>query len=260
MLSFPELKSFLDYKHDLYNRPEFIETDPIQVAHGFSRKEDIEIMAFLTSQIAWGNRKSIIKSAENIKNILQNNPFEFITNASEKEFSSAGKFVHRTFNGIDLHYFLTALQNIYVNHNGLESVFTIGYKVSDTVMSALALFRTVFFELPHPYRTEKHISNISKNSSAKRLNLFLMWMVRKDNRGVHFGLWNQIPTNRLLIPLDVHVGNTARQLGLLKRKQNDLKAVIELTENLKAFDPCDPVKYDFALFGAGVFEGFGKQI
>jgi uncharacterized protein (TIGR02757 family) len=260
MLSFQDLKAFLDQKHDLYNRPEFIETDPIQVPHGCSRKEDIEIMAFLTTQIAWGNRKSIIKSAENIKNIMQNNPYEYITQASKKDFSTGMKFVHRTFNGIDLHFFLHSLQNIYSNHNGLEAVFQKGYNRSGTVLSAMAEFRTVCFELPHPLRTEKHISNVSKNSSAKRLNLFLMWMVRKDKRGVHFGIWNQIPVSKLLIPLDVHVGNTARSLGLLHRKQNDLKAVIELTENLKAFDPKDPVKYDFALFGTGVFEGIGKRM
>ena len=259
-MNFADLKSFLDQKHDQYNRPEFIETDPIQVAHTFKRKEDIEIMAFLSSQIAWGNRTAIIKSAEKIKSLLKNNPYEYLTGSKEKDFPDSFQFVHRTFNGIDLNYFLKALRHIYLQYGGLESVFNQGFAVDNSIPSALKHFRSVFFELPGPVRTGKHIADVGKLSSAKRLNLFLMWMVRNDKRGVHFGLWNKIPTCKLLIPLDVHVGNTARMLGLLNRKQNDLKSVIELTDNLKAFDPNDPVKYDFALFGAGVFEGFGKDL
>jgi uncharacterized protein (TIGR02757 family) len=259
MLTFSELKEFLDEKHDFYNQPVFIESDPIQVAHRFSQKEDIEIIAFLTTQIAWGNRKMIIKSAEKLVDILQHSPYDFILNASEKEFKRTDEFIHRTFNGNDLKYFLRAFQYIYKNKQGLETVFSSGFKQTKSVYSSLTGFRNIFFELPHPARTEKHIANVLKNSSAKRLNMFLMWMVRKDKRGVHFGLWNSIPVAQLLIPLDVHVGNTARMLGLLTRKQNDLKAVIELTEKLKKFDAADPVKYDFALFGTGVFEGFGRK-
>ncbi len=258
MLTKNDLKAFLNEKHDLYNRPSFIESDPIQIPHKFTKKEDIEIIAFLTSTIAWGSRKMIIRNAEKMAEILQQNPHEFIINATEDEFEKALMFTHRTFQGIDFRYFLQSLQNIYRNHKGLESIFTKGYRINDTMFSAISYFRKIFFELPHEQRTEKHIANVLKKSAAKRINLFLMWMVRNDNRGVHFGLWKQIPTSALMLPIDVHSGNTARVLGLLKRKQNDWQAVEEITNKLKEFDTNDPVKYDFALFGLGVFEKFGK--
>ena len=259
MLTENELKEFLEEKHDLYNRPSFINSDPIRIPHQFSKKEDIEIIAFLTSQIAWGNRRMIIKNAEKITEILNKDPHEYIINATIHDFDKALNFTHRTFQGVDLKYFLQSLQNIYRKHKGLESVIAKAYNLDNTIYSAVKYFRNIFFELPHELRTEKHIANIEKKSAAKRINLFLMWMVRKDKRGVHFGLWDKIPMSALMIPLDVHSGNTARALGLLKRKQNDLKAVEELTAKLKEFDPDDPVKYDFALFGLGIFEKFGKN-
>jgi len=259
MLSQIELKQFLNEKYDLYNRPSFIETDPIQVPHNFIKKEDIEITAFLSAQIAWGNRKMIIRNSYKIVEILHNNPYEFIMNLSEKELRNIPEFKHRTFQSVDFQYFIKSLQNIYKNHKGLEEVITNGYKIDNTVYSAIKNFRKVFFESTHEKRTEKHIANVEKKSAAKRINMFLMWMIRNDNRGVHFGIWKKIPASFLQIPLDVHVGNTARELGLLKRKQNDWIAVAELTENLKKFDISDPVKYDFALFGLGVFEKFGKD-
>ena len=259
MLSYSELKQFLNEKYELYNRPSFIETDPIQVPHNFIKKEDIEITAFLSAQIAWGNRKMIIRNSYKIVEILQNNPYEFIINLSEKELRNIPEFKHRTFQSVDFQYFLKSLQNIYNKHNGLEEVFTNGYKIDNTVYSAIKNFRKVFFESAHEKRTEKHIANVEKKSAAKRINMFLMWMIRNDKKGVHFGLWKKIPISSLQIPLDVHVGNTARKLSLLSRKQNDWKAVAELTENLKKFDNSDPVKYDFALFGLGVFEKFGKD-
>ncbi len=253
-----DIKEFLEQKYEQYNRPEFIETDPIQISHRFTKKEDIEIAAFLSSEIAWGKRSMIIRNANNILNSMQNNPHEFLLDSSNKDFEKILNTGHRTFKTEDFIYFLKALKNIYENHNGLEAVFTKGYRKEETIFSAIEYFRTVFFELPHPTRTEKHIANVLKKSAAKRINMFLMWLVRNDNRGVHFGLWNKIPTSKLLIPLDVHSGNTARSLGLLTRKQNDLKAVYELTNNLKKYDSKDPVKYDFALFGLGVFENFSK--
>ncbi|MCF6366288.1 MAG: TIGR02757 family protein [Bacteroidales bacterium] len=258
MISQKELKSFLNEKYDLYNRPSFIESDPIQIPHGFTEKEDIEIIAFLSAQIAWGNRKMIIRNANKIAEIMKNNPYEFLLNLTGKELKNINDFKHRTFQFIDFKYFLVSLKNIYLKHGGLEKVFTKGYKIDNTIFSSIKYFREIFFELQHEKRTEKHIANVEKKSAAKRINMFLMWMVRNDNRGVHFGIWNKIPASGLQIPLDVHVGNTARALGILKRKQNDWRAVEELTRNLKKFDKSDPVKYDFALFGLGVFEKFGK--
>ncbi|MEN8121255.1 MAG: TIGR02757 family protein [Bacteroidota bacterium] len=247
------LNEFLDEKYHQYNTPSFIETDPIQIPHRYTKKEDIEISAFLTAAIAWGNRKMIIRNAEKIVNLLDNEPYEFIMNASENEMESLTGFVHRTFNLIDLRFFLNSLRNIYKNHNGLEVVFS---NSQNDIPKALINFRKVFFEIDFPERSSKHISNVAKNSAAKRLNMFLMWMVRKDKRGVHFGIWDKINPAALYLPLDVHTGNVSRKLGLLKRKQNDWKAVAEITEHLRGFDSEDPVKYDFALFGLGVFERF----
>jgi len=252
-------KEFLDEKYNQYNTPDFIISDPIQIPHKLTKKEDIEIIAFLSSIIAWGNRKIIIRNAKQMLEILQNNPHEFILNLKKDEIDNISDFKHRTFQLVDFKFFLISLQNIYLKHNGLEAVFTKGYEIDNTIYSAIKYFRQVFFELTHEERTEKHIANVEKKSAAKRINMFLMWMIRKDNRGVHFGLWNKIPAQALKIPLDVHVGNTARSLGLLIRKQNDWQAVEELTNNLKEFDKNDPVKYDFALFGLGVFEGFGRE-
>ncbi len=254
-----ELKEFLDIKYELYNTPKFIESDPIQIPHKFTKKEDIEIAAFLSSEIAWGKRVMIIRNANKLMQILNNNPHEFILNATTSDFDKAFKGGHRTFKGEDFKFFMQSLQNIYRNYGGLEEVFNTGYFKDNTIFSAISHFRNVFFELEHLQRTEKHIANVNKKSAAKRINMFLMWMVRNDKRGVHFGLWNKIPASALKIPLDVHSGNTARALKLLTRTQNDWKAVTELTSNLSKFDANDPVKYDFALFGLGVFEGFGRE-
>ncbi len=251
-----ELKEFLDEKYDLYNRPEFIETDPIQIPHQFTRKEDIEIAGFLASTIAWGNRKMIIRNAKKMMSVMQNEPYNFLLNAKISEIKKIATIGHRTFKPIDFQYFLISLRNIYRKYGGLEKVFSEGYNKNNNVFEAISYFRKIFFELPHEKRTEKHIANTEKKSAAKRINMFLMWMVRKDSRGVHFGIWDKIPVSELMMPLDVHSGNTARALGLLNRKQNDKKAVEELTNSLKIFDRNDPVKYDFALFGLGVFENF----
>lgn len=258
-LSRQELQDFLDSKFRQYNTPAFIANDPIQIPHRFGRKEDIEISAFLSSAIAWGKREMIIRSASRMMNLIRNTPYQFIMQAKEADLSICANFVHRTFQAVDFVYFLKALQNIYCRHGGLSQVFKDGFQKQREIKSALIHFREIFFELEHPQRSRKHISDVRKNSAAKRLNMFLMWMVRQDSSGVHFGLWDFIPKSELIIPLDVHCGRTARELGLLKRKQNDFKAALELTSELKKFCPEDPVKYDFALFGTGVFEGFGKK-
>lgn len=251
-----ELKTFLDEKADLYNRSDFIVTDPIQVAHRFSLEADIEIAAFLAASIAWGQKITIINNATRLLSWMPGGPHEFILNADDRDLDNFLPFVHRTFNGIDCIYFLKALRNIYRHHGGLRQVFESDYAVHGDLFHAIMNFREKFFQLAPPGRTGKHLANPEKGSSAKRLNMFLRWMVRHDNRGVDFGIWKGIPMKALYMPLDVHSGSVARKLGLLKRKQNDWKAVGELTQNMQLFDPNDPVRYDFALFGLGSFEKF----
>lgn len=255
MQKLENLKEFLDEKVEEFNQPYFIESDPIQVPKQFSGKENIEIAGFLTATIAWGNRPAIIKNALRLMAMLDNQPHDFILNASEDELKHLQKFVHRTFNGNDCVYFIRALRNIYTNHGGLQTVFTVGYQQDETIKSALAHFYNTFFEVDGE-RTRKHISNVQKGASAKRLNMYLRWLVRNDKRGIDFGLWNGIPSSALMLPLDVHTGNVGRKLGLLHRKSSDWKAVEEITAALRKFDKNDPVKYDFALFGLGVFEKF----
>ncbi|TYA59081.1 TIGR02757 family protein [Formosa maritima] len=250
-----ELKEFLDSKVKQYNHPDFIETDPIQIPHLFNKKEDIEISGFLTATIAWGNRKSIINNANRMMQLLEHSPYDFVKNHQEKDLEALLPFVHRTFNGTDFITFIKALQHICNNHQGLESVFVDGLK-DGSLQNSIHHFKKVFFEIEHLPRTQKHVSDPLKNSAAKRLNMMLRWFVRNDNTGVDFGIWKNISPSQLSCPLDVHSGNVARKLGLLKRKQNDAKALQELDNSLRKLDSEDPVKYDFALFGLGVFEGF----
>jgi len=250
-----EVKDFLDEKVDLYNRPSFIEDDPISIPHFYTRKEDIEISGFLTATIAWGNRKMILRNSARMMEILEDSPFEFIMDSSDCELDQAIRFVHRTFNMVDLAYFLKALRHIYKNKGGLEKIFET-HKTSDSLQPAIHELNKIFFELPHEKRTERHVSDPYKGSAAKKINMFLRWMVRKDNKGVDFGIWESISPSILSCPLDVHSGNVARKLGLLSRKQNDAKAVAELDRVLRSFDSEDPVKYDFALFGLGAIERF----
>jgi len=249
------LKEFLDEKVMAYQNPKFLTSDPIQIPHTFQRKEDIEISAFLTATIAWGNRKSIINNSRKLMALMANSPFDFVMNHTDNDLVAIQGFVHRTFNGTDLSFFMRSLQNIYKHHNGLEGIFT-KYQQKDSLQPTISKFKEIFFEIPHEKRSTKHVSDPLRGSAAKRINMFLRWMVRSANTGVDFGLWNEIPTAKLSCPLDVHSGNVARKLKLLKRKQNDAKALAELDKNLRKLDPIDPVKYDFALFGLGVFEKF----
>ncbi|MFV0572489.1 MAG: TIGR02757 family protein [Xanthomarina gelatinilytica] len=248
-----DLKDFLDSKVIQYNNPKFIETDPIQIPHQFSKKEDIEISSFLVSSIAWGNRKMIIKNGFRMMELMENAPYDFILNHKENDLEKLNGFVHRTFNDTDFKYFIKALKNIYTKHNSLETVFI---TEASTLQQSISEFKKLFFEIEPPTRTTKHISDPLKGSAAKRLNMWLRWLCRKDNNGVDFGIWRHISPAQLSCPLDVHSGNVARKLGLLTRKQNDAKALFELDSNLRKLDPKDPVKYDFALFGLGVFEDF----
>lgn len=251
-----ELKEFLDEKYEQYNRLNFIESDPISIPHQFSKKEDIEIAGFLAATIAWGKRVTIIKNANKLMELMEHTPHEFVLNASKTDLKRFKTFVHRTFNGADCSFFMQSLQHIYKYHGGLEHLFTATTK-ENACIEAIMNFRNVFFSISHLSRTTKHISNPSENSSAKRLCMYLRWMVRNDKKGVDFGIWkNSLSPADLMCPLDVHTGNVSRKLGLLNRTQNDWKAVTELSNNLRTLDTKDPIKYDFALFGLGVFEGF----
>ena len=250
-----ELKEFLDEKVELYNRPAFIESDPICIPHQYTIKQDIEIAGFLAATLAWGNRKMILRNANLMMELLDHSPYEFIMNSGNEELKTIKNFVHRTFNSTDLIYFIKALKNIYTHKGGLETIFKT-YQTADSLQPAIHEFHNIFFELPHDIRTERQVSDPFKGSAAKKLNMYLRWMIRSDSLGVDFGLWKTIPPSILSCPLDIHSGNVARKLGLLKRKQNDSKAVIELDTYLRLLDKQDPVKYDFALFGLGVFEKF----
>jgi len=244
-----ELHSFLEENYKRYNCPDFIGLDPISIPHKFTKKEDIEIAGFFSATIAWGQRPTIIRNANELMRRMDMAPCDFILNHTKKDLLQFKNFKHRTFNGIDCTFFIRSLQNIYKKHKSLEQAFS-----GNNAKNAITNFRKIFFSIPHPHRTGKHVSNPEANSSSKRLNMFLRWMVRKDNCGVDFGIWNNIKMSELMCPLDVHSGNVARKLGLLDRKQNDWKSVEELTSRLRAFDVNDPSKYDFALFGLGVFE------
>ncbi len=249
-----KIKELLDGLHDRYNTPEFIESDPVSVPHMFSAAGDIEISGFLASTIAWGNRKAIVKSARRMMDFMDGAPYDFTVNASEADLMTLEKYVHRTFNGGDLADFVRALGRFYREHGGLGEYFGRRYGESGDIRAVLSDFRREFFASDHRPRCEKHVSSIDKKASCKRLNMFLRWMVRDDGRGVDFGLWKTIPSSALYLPLDVHSGRMGREFGLLRRTQDDWKAVEEITSSLREFDPADPVKYDFALFGAGIYK------
>ena len=254
-MNFEALKSFLDEKVRQYENPNFIADDPIQIPHLFSKKQDIEIAGFLTAVIAWGRRETILKSASNLMKLMGQDPYAFVMNHSPTEMASLKRFVHRTFNGDDLCFFITALQHIYSKYDSMEMLFLELIK-KNSLQESIHGFKTFFFSIPHPKRTEKHLPDPLKGAAAKRINMFLRWMVRSAKKGVDFGIWKQLSPALLSCPLDVHTGNVARRLGLLKRKQNDARTVQELDEKLRLMDATDPVKYDFALFGLGAYEGF----
>ena len=250
-----EIKSFLDYKADIYENENFIEEDPISIPHLFSKKEDIEISGFITATISWGQRKTIIKNARQIMEMMDLSPFDFIKNHSKMDLKPLSRFVHRTFNGIDLIFFVLSLKNIYINHGGLEKLF-IPNNINDNMSKVINQMKSIFFSISHKHRTRKHISDPLKGSAAKRINMFLRWMVRSNKKKVDFELWKSISPSQLSCPLDVHTGRVARKLKILNRNQNDYKATLELDSYLKKINPKDPVKYDFALFGLGTFEDF----
>ena len=254
-IKIPNLKEFLDEKASKYESQLFIKDDPILIPHQFTNERDIEISAFITSIISWGNRKSIIKSSRNIMTYMDNSPYDFIMNHSKEDLIGTNKSIHRTFNMIDLNYFIISLKNIYKNHGGIEDIIS-DKKNGLNIQERISSFKKIFFSLKHPERSKKHLPSPIDGSSAKRFNMFLRWMVRSNEKGVDFGLWKKIRKSELSIPLDVHTGRIARELGLLSRNQNDSKSVKEIDLKLREMDHIDPVKYDFALFGLGAYEKF----
>lgn len=250
---FEKLKKHLDEQVEKYNKPNFIDSDPISIPHEYTKKQDIEITAFWTATIAWGNRKSIISSAQYLFKLMDNAPHEFILHHSENDLKRLEKFKHRTFQYTDTLSFIHFLKSHYSINKSLEDAFLINGKMT-SMKSALIHFNELFFAEEEfiAKRTMKHVANPAKKSTCKRLNMFLRWMVRKDNHGVDFGIWDRIPMNVLMMPLDVHVERVGRKLGLIHRTQSDWETVEELTANLRLLDAEDPVKYDFALFGMGV--------
>lgn len=248
------LKTFLDNKVEQYNQPAFIKHDPISIPHLFTKKQDIEIAAFFAAIFAWGNRTIIINKSKELMQFMNMQPYEFCLNMDLERLKKLLEFKHRTFNATDLLYFVEFLQFHYHHNDSLETAFT---KYGNDVEQMLTGFHHYFFSLEDvPSRTKKHIASPEKKSNCKRLNMFLRWMVRNDDKGVDFGLWKTISPSILICPVDVHVARVAKRFNLLQRKQIDWQAAVELTDYLKTLDPLDPVKYDFALFGLGVMEKF----
>lgn len=249
-----ELKKLLDAKVDLYNQPSFIENDPISIPHLFTQKHDIEIAGFFAAVFSWGNRSTIIRKSKELMQLMDMAPYEFCTGHSSKDLKRVIGFKHRTFNDTDLLYFIDFFNHHYKTNESLETAFT---RHGDTIEKMLTGFHHYFFSLDDvPVRTRKHISSPEKNSTCKRLNMFLRWMVRSDNKGIDFGIWKHISPAELICPVDLHVARVARKLNILKRKQTDWLAAVELTSYLKALDKNDPVKYDLALFSLGIIEKF----
>lgn len=253
-----ELRDLLEHLHDKYNRQEFIEADPISIPHSFTLRDDREVAGLLSATIAWGNRKAIVRSARRMMSYMDDAPADFVRNASAKELAHLQSYVHRTFNGQDFTDFVLGMRHIVEQYGGIGNFFENSYTQSEDMTKVLSDFRREFFATPHNPHCEKHLSSIDKGAACKRLNMYLRWFVRCDDRGVDFGLWRQIPMSALYLPLDVHTGNMGRALGLLRRKQNDWKATAEITASLREFDAEDPVRYDFSLFGAGI-DGFLKD-
>ena len=253
-----DLKDFLDEKSLAYENPNFLEKDPIKIPHLFKKKEDIEISGFLVASISWGNRLTIIKNGIRMMELMGNDPYNFVIHHKKRDLIPLSSFIHRTFNGYDFIYFIKALRHIYIKYGGLEKAFS-KFPKSSRMDENIYHFRKCFFELSHDKRVKKHVSNPLNGSAAKRINMYLRWMVRSSKNKVDFGIWKKLNSNQLSCPLDIHTGNIARKLGLLNRKINDLKALKELDKILRSFDASDPVKYDFALFGLGVYEGFNNK-
>ena len=247
-----QIRELLESLHDKFNCEEFIDADPISVPHGFTLSQDREIAGLLASTIAWGNRKAIVKSAHRMMRYMDNAPYDFVVNASEQELENLSSYVHRTFNGGDFQDFVRGMRHIITRYGSIGSFFEQRYEATEDLRVVLSEFRKEFHSAEHDPHSEKHMSSIDRGAACKRLCMYLRWMVREDSRGVDFGLWRKIPMSSLYMPLDIHTGRMGRSLGLLSRKQDDWKAVEELTATLREFDASDPVRYDYSLFGVGI--------
>lgn len=254
--SYDEMKDFLELKYRQFNVPAFISNDPVSVPHRYTVKQDIEISGFLTAAISWGRRDLIVSSANSLLDMMGESPWAFIMEAGDDNIDKVSSFYYRTFNGHDCTTFIRGLKKIYSRYNSMEDVLIRYMADGHSWKESIIGLRSEFFNIPHQKRTLKHFANLSTGAAGKRLNMFFRWMVRNDGRGVDFGLWQSVDPSVLFIPLDFHTGNISRKLGLLERKQNDWKAVEELTGVLRGFDEHDPVKYDFSLFGLGIIEKF----
>lgn len=255
-----DLKTHFDSKFERFNHPDFIAKDPISIPHQFSSLQDIEIIGFWTAMLSWGQRVTIINNGNRLIEMMGGAPFDFISNHKEEDLKPFENFKHRTFNGTDALYFIHFFKKYYSKNESLESAFISNRKSEkDQMKEMLSGFNELFFDDEHaPRRTQKHVASPARKSTCKRLNMFMRWMVRKDDKGVDFGLWNNIPMSALKIPLDVHVEKIARKYGLLTRKQRDWQAVVEITDHLIKMDPEDPVKYDYAMFGESLLEKDGQ--
>ena len=255
-LSREELRELLDELHDKYNNPSFIEADPISVPHSFTDPIDREVAGFMAATIAWGNRRAIVQSSHRMMRYMDNAPRDFVLNASEAELAHLATFVHRTFNGVDFQDFVRGLRHIIEGWGSVGGFFEQNYEQSGDVRTAISEFRKEFFNVEHDKHAEKHLSSIDRGAACKRIAMYMRWFVRRDERGVDFGQWTKIPMSALYLPLDIHTGRMGRAMGLLKRKQDDWKAVEEITASLREFSPEDPTRYDYSLFGAGITKLF----
>lgn len=248
------LRDFLEEQAATYNRPAFIENDPICIPHGFKQPQDIEISGFVAAMLAWGQRKTVINKCREFLGFMDNAPYDFVRFHQDADLKPFLNFKHRTFNATDALYFIAFFRHFYQQYDSLEDAFLVGMTPDcETTEKGLINFHQQFFSLPDfPERTRKHIATPARKSACKRINMFLRWMVRQDERGVDFGLWRRLRPTQLVCPCDVHVDRVARQLGLITRKPTDWQTALELTQQLRRFDPNDPVKYDFALFGLGI--------
>lgn len=258
-MSREELRDELEYLHDKFNNESFIESDPISVPHSFTLRDDREIAGFMAAAIAWGNRRAIVQSAHRMMRYMDNAPADFVRNASDSEIETLSTFVHRTFNGQDFKDFVRCMRHIITGWGGIGNYFEMRYKESGDMRRVLSDFRRDFFSVEHDRHCEKHISSIDRGAACKRLCMYLRWFVRRDNRGVDFGLWQGIPMSALYLPLDLHTGRMGRAFGLLQRKQDDWKAVEEITASLREFSPDDPTRYDYSLFGVGITRMLDKM-
>ena len=251
-MSLEEMRELLERLHDRYNNEEFIEADPISVPHSFANPVDREVAGFLAATIAWGNRRAIVKSAHRMMRYMDNAPEDFVRNATEGDMEYLRSYVHRTFNGVDFQDFVRGLRHILTEWGSVGNYFETRYEEHGDLRPVLSDFRRDFFSVEHDSHSEKHLSSIDKGAACKRLCMYLRWFVRRDDRGVDFGLWQRIPMSALYMPLDIHTGRMGRNLGLLSRKQSDWKAVEELTASLRELSADDPVRYDYSLFGLGI--------